>query len=309
MTPGTPPDFGPPPQPKELRQFRLWELLLFMAAASGFMFLSAPFVRQYDGIMAVVLECLGLVIFGVIYWKVRARKWVEVATLVTILFTLAALLMPAVTYSHSRPRLRFECANHLKQIGIALHTYHDVYGSFPPAFVADENGKPMHSWRVLLLPFLEQELIYRQYDFSEPWDGPNNIRLAPMLRDLYECPSDTNSGLPSQASYVVVMGSGTMWPYEKAVKLAEITDAHGDTIAVVEVHNSGIQITEPRDLDIASLPLVINPKSGQGISSGHSGGAQMVCADGSLRFLSNTTDKETLIKLLILDNGSPNPDN
>jgi Protein of unknown function (DUF1559) len=307
MTAG-PPDFGPPPGARKPLQFRLRELLVFVAAASGFMFLSAPLVRQYNSLVAaVLLESIGVTFFALVWWKVRTRKWAEAATLAAILFVLAALLLPAVT-SQPRPHRRFECANHLKQIGIALHTYHDTYGSFPPAYVADENGKPMHSWRVLLLPFMEEQPIYNQYDFSEAWDGPNNIRLAPMISHLYGCPSDATSGLPSQTSYVVVTGRGTLWSGDKAIGLKEIEDPTASTIAVVEVHNSGIQITEPRDLDITRLPLAINPKNGKGISSGHTGGAQVVTADGSIHFLSDATSKETLLKLLLRDNGSPKTD-
>src|SRR5436190_23356010 len=104
MTPGTPPDFGSPPQPKELRQFRLWELLVFMAAASGFMFLTAPFVRNYNAVAAATLECIGLTFFAAVWWKLRTRKWVEAATLVAVMFVLAALLLPPVQFAHTSAR-------------------------------------------------------------------------------------------------------------------------------------------------------------------------------------------------------------
>src|SRR5207248_2869881 len=65
----------------------------------------------------------------------------------------------------------------IKQIGLALLNYHDTYGSFPPAYVADATGKPIHSWRVLILPFMEQSSLYNAYSMAEPWDGPNNRKL------------------------------------------------------------------------------------------------------------------------------------
>ena len=61
---------------------------------------------------------------------------------------------------------------------MAVANYHETYGCFPPAYVADRDGKPMHSWRVLILPFLEQRELYNAYNFAEPWDGPNNRKLA-----------------------------------------------------------------------------------------------------------------------------------
>ena len=76
-----PPDFGLPPKPQELRQFRLWELLVFMAVASGFMFLTAPFVRNYNVVAAAGVECIGLAFFAAVWWKLRTRKWAEAATL------------------------------------------------------------------------------------------------------------------------------------------------------------------------------------------------------------------------------------
>jgi Protein of unknown function (DUF1559) len=66
---------------------------------------------------------------------------------------------------------RAQCRNNLKQIALALHDYHQQYGVLPPAYVADASGRPMHSWRVLLLPFLEQQSLYDQYDFRKEKGG------------------------------------------------------------------------------------------------------------------------------------------
>src|SRR3990172_9467251 len=84
------------------------------------------------------------------------------------------LLLPGSGRSHNAASRRTACKNNLHQIEMALHYYHDKYHCFPPAYVADASGRPLHSWRVLLLPFLEQENLYRQYRFDEPWDGPHN---------------------------------------------------------------------------------------------------------------------------------------
>ena len=66
-------------------------------------------------------------------------------------------------------------AAHLNQLQLAFHNYHQAYGQFPPAFIADDNGTPMHSWRVLILPYIEQQALYNAYDFSEPWNGPKKL--------------------------------------------------------------------------------------------------------------------------------------
>jgi Protein of unknown function (DUF1559) len=68
---------------------------------------------------------------------------------------------------------------------LAVANYHETYGCFPPAYVADRDGKPIHSWRVLILPFLEQQELYRAYNFDEPWNGPNNRKLASRVGKIY----------------------------------------------------------------------------------------------------------------------------
>ena len=86
---------------------------------------------------------------------------------------LLALLLPAVQAAREASR-RMECSNNLKQISLAMHSYHDVYGSLPPAYTIDEEGRRLHSWRTLLLPYLEAGQIYEQLDLSQPWDSLDN---------------------------------------------------------------------------------------------------------------------------------------
>ena len=196
------------------------------------------------------------------------------------------------------------CQNNLRQILIALQNYHDVYKSFPPAYVTDANGKPMHSWRVLILPFLEQKPMYDLYRFDEPWDGPNNRQLASAGLKLYECPSDGTRG-KGQTSYVAVVGPGTAWPGAKSIDLAEIKDGTSNTILIVEVHNSGISWMEPRDLDVSQMPMTINPKTGLGISSGHPRCAQAARADGSVFVIDENTPPETIRAMLTIAGREP----
>jgi hypothetical protein len=78
------------------------------------------------------------------------------------------------------------------------------YGCFPPAFIPDKDGKPQYSWRVLILPFLEQDALYREYRFDEPWNGPHNLVLVNQMPAVYCCPSDYPSD--SQTSYAMIVG-------------------------------------------------------------------------------------------------------
>lgn len=88
---------------------------------------------------------------------------------VSCLAMFVSALLPSVQSAREAAR-RASCSNNLRQIGLAMHNYHDKYNCFPPAFLPDENGKPKHSWRVLLLPFLDEKSLYAEYRFDEPWE-------------------------------------------------------------------------------------------------------------------------------------------
>ena len=199
------------------------------------------------------------------------------------------------------------CKKNLHQIAIALHNYHDTYHCFPPAYVADASGRPMHSWRVLILPFLDKDELYTQYRFDEPWDGPNNRRLTDQTKSVFHCPSD-KSGAPTDTSYVVVVGPSTVFPGTECTRFDDITDGQVNTILVVEMANSGIHWMEPRDLAFEDAIKGVNPKEGPGISSGHEGGAQIAKGDATVKFISNQTPKETLRWLLERNDGHVVPD-
>jgi prepilin-type processing-associated H-X9-DG protein len=230
----------------------------------------------------------------------RGIVWTAVALLLGFfVFT----LLPPVT-GHGRPASRTECKNHLKQLALAMHNYHDTYGSFPPAYVVDKNGRRMHSWRVLLLPFLEYGDLYKHYRLDEPWDGPHNRLLAEPAPSPFHCLSDT--GAKTDTSYLVVVGPKTIFPGVSSIKIADITDGTSNTILLVEAVESGINWLEPRDMSYEEAARGINPKTGWGISSRHKeGGAQVAFADGSARYLADDTSIEELRRMLERDDGQP----
>lgn len=283
--------------PEKPFQYRLWHLFAVMTVLA---IVTAAFAQL--GLQAVYPLVAGAGVILVILGSIR--RDLLPFMLVGIPMVLVALLMPAV--GSGPPSRRSACANNLKQIGIALHLYHDVYGSYPPAFVADKNGRPMHSWRVLLLPFLEQEPLYRLYRFDEPWDGPHNRKLAELAKnfEIFTCPAQKPGDLAGETSYVVVIGPHTAFPGEKCVSKKDIQDSLGGTLTVVEVHHSGIHWMEPRDLHVLQMAPAISSKSGQGISSAHKNGAQAVTADASVHFLpADSISTELLRGLLSIDGG------
>lgn len=229
------------------------------------------------------------------------RVWRTTKTLaaLTVLAFLPALLPLFVDSPEGV--LRMMCSNNLKQLGRALRQYHDVYGSFPPAYVADKNGRPIHSWRVLILPYLDQENLYKQYRFDEPWDGPNNRKLASAMPEVYRCPTTPAHLHPGETSYVAVVGPETAWRGDQSANDSDIHDGLSMTILLVEMKNSGIPWMQPHDPPYPPMPAKVNPRSDRGASSYHPNGANVLFADGHVMFLSD--DSEQLGPLLTIDGG------
>lgn len=140
---------------------------------------------------------------------------------------------------------------------MAVHNYASTFdGHLPPAFVADGDGRPMHSWRVLLLPYLEQHALYDAYNFAQPWDGPDNSKLADKIGAIYQRPEDPPGSTLTR--FVAVVGEGTVFPGAKSLRLDEITDGTSKTILFVEVADSDIPWMEPRDLAFDRMPMRVN---------------------------------------------------
>jgi hypothetical protein len=172
-----------------------------------------------------------------------------------VLGVLVALLLPAVNASREAAR-RMQAGNHLKQIGLAMHNYHDVYGMFPPAVVTDANGNPLYSGRVLLLPFMEQKPLYDAFDKTMAWDSAANIGFSKQDLAVFTDPSAADR-IPGQTDYLFVVGKGTLFePPPTGAGFSSITDGTSNTIMAVDVADSGIHWAEPRDLDI-SQPMAL----------------------------------------------------
>lgn len=184
---------------------------------------------------------------------------------------------------------------------MAVANYHDTYGALPPAYLADAAGRPMHSWRVLLLPFLDQRDLYEAYDFNEPWDGPNNRKLIAQRPNVYAL-HDKASQTGTDTNYLAVVGAETAWPGATPLRYDEVGDGTSDTILIVENVGSGIAWTAPRDLSFETMPLNLAVASPEGISSRYTPPAA-VTLDGRVRTLHLELPMEGLRALLTANGG------
>ena len=158
------------------------------------------------------------------------------------------------------------CVKNLDQIALALQCYESTHGSLPPAYLADKAGRPILSWRVIILPYLGRDDLYRQVKLDEPWNSPSNFRLAGQMPKTYRCPADTGARI-GETSYLAVVGDGTLWPGARGGKIPHSNRA--PTIAVVEVANSGISWMEPRDLPLAVAARGVHKGATTGIAGRH----------------------------------------
>ncbi|MBN2474106.1 MAG: DUF1559 domain-containing protein [Pirellulales bacterium] len=196
-------------------------------------------------------------------------------------FRAVAVSPPPVPLSAAPYLPTDECADRLRQIGAAMHAYHAANGHFPPSHVADGDGKPQHSWRVLLLPFLGRQDLYDAYKFDEPWDSPANLAVARQMPEVYGCPEDPHA-VDSQTSYAMLVGPGMISDGPTAHRIEDIHDGLPLTILIVEAAGSGIPWTEPRDLSAEEISFRVNDGTDDGIRSYHPSGAHVLLGDGTV---------------------------
>lgn len=187
---------------------------------------------------------------------------------------LAMLIIPAVKSAREAAH-RVNCQNHLKQLALAMHNYHDVYQSFPPQYTVDSQGRPLHSWRTLLLPYLEGNALYGQIRLDEPWDSPHNRTIGAQMPTIFRCPTDDDPA-STMTSYVAVAGVGTIWEGKRHMRMYDITDGTSNTMMFMETKGAGVHWMEPRDLDLSAFTSMVE------VPSNHPKVLNVALCDGSV---------------------------
>jgi hypothetical protein len=200
------------------------------------------------------------------------------------------LLLPA-TQKVREAAERTKSSNNLKQIVLAMHNYNDAYGGKLPAHaIYSKDGKtPLLSWRIAILPYIEQDNLYRQFHLDEPWDSEHNKKLIPLLPQVYADPTAPPTREPGMTYYQLFVGGGAAW--DNSSKHPGIprtfVDGTSNTIMIAEAGEPVIW-TKPDDLTYdPKKPLPkLGPRPGMPFL--------VALADGSVRSISRAMSEKTL---------------
>ncbi len=230
----------------------------------------------------------------------RAKKSpISLVTVVTVLgigVVVVALLLPSVR-SAREPARRTQCMNNLHNIALALHNYEAAYGALPPAYTVDANGKPLHSWRTLILPYLDEKRVYEKIDLSKSWDDPVNAEAAKTVLSIYHCPSDLSP--PNYTTYFASVAPNGCFRLTDHRRLSEITDGLSETLLVIEVpSDQSVPWMSPQDAD-ESLVMSIGPDS----KLVHTSGFNVAFCDGRARYFSADTPAATRRAIISIAGG------
>lgn len=189
-----------------------------------------------------------------------------------------------------------QAVNHLKQIGLAFHNYLDVHQHFPPPVLyGGKSGKVPYSWRVAILPFIEESDLYNAYNFDEPWDGPNNRKLLDRMPAVYSYSGTKNVNL-SHPAFFVFNGPDALLGKGDKPQIADITDGTSNTLLAVEAQRE-IPWTKPEDIPFDPRgPL---PQIGGFTPDGFNA----LFGDGSVRYIKKSVKPEVLKALITRSGG------
>jgi RNA polymerase sigma factor (sigma-70 family) len=188
-------------------------------------------------------------------------------------------------------------AQSLKEIGIALHAYYDVHGRFPAHAIYDKDGNALLSWRVAILPFIDQKALYNQFRLHEPWDSPHNKKLIPKMPRIYG-PLANADNKKYMTSYQVFVGAGTLFDGSAGLRIADVPDGTSNTIAAVE---AGKAVIWTRPLDLAYSPNKPLPKLGGAFKNGF----HILFADGGVSFVKLKYDEKKMRYAILRNDGEP----
>ena len=239
-------------------------------------------------------------------------KWIVAFYVCYFIYVL--FLAPALSAARES-LIHRQCTNNLKKFGLALYNYYDDYKTLPPAYTVDENGKPLHSWRVLILPYIEQQELYEKIRLDEPWDSEHNRQFHSVKMNVFQCPNDQWYGIlrhlkklhpemntDGLCCYSVILGEETPFTGKTPVLFEELQDGTSNTIGVVERLIPVCWMDPAHEITFSDACRGINCHT-SGLGSPHEKGCNVLFMDGSVQYLSESITQENLKALFTKSRG------
>ncbi len=211
---------------------------------------------------------------------------------------LIALLLPAVQAARAAAQ-RNMVQNQVKQVLLALLNHEATHRSFPPRAIMDKDGKPLLSWRVAILPYVDEISLYKQFHLDEPWDSPNNKPLIAKMPAIFH---DSARPIDGKTTLLAPYGKGLAWDDAHGMmRIRDFADGTSKTIILVQSDEEhAVPWTKPDDLEVdLSKPF-------DGLAKDRAGGIFMLgFADGHVIGATRNTDPDTMKALFTRDGGEP----
>ncbi len=278
----------------------LWAFAVYASAASVF------------GPIRAAL--LAPVVVG--FWAVRLEGVSNKASDVIKVFVPVSLvlfiLVPAV-FSAREAAGESVCFSRLKGIVIAVLDYKNRTGALPPSHTVDEQGKPLASWRALILPSIGEQALANVIRYNEPWESPYNKPFTDTVIGNYRCWSDANDMIPHSTSYFAISDDRTLWSRAAGKMLSSVTDPLESTILVIEASGKNAPWAKPEDLTFDEAVDLLCGDSPYYMGSGHwhdhgffyrpSKVLHVGFANGNCRSISRPLDRRLASALLTCNGG------
>lgn len=203
---------------------------------------------------------------------------------------LVLLLLPAVEQAREAAR-RSSSKNNLKQIGLALHNYHDTFQTLPPGWISGEDGTPYHSWTYSITPYLDCSPFYNEVDSHVPWNHERNVEKFKTRFPVYQNPSNPDIRCEDGFPYAHYAGNSNLFQSNSSFRFEDCTDGTSNTLMVGDIKEGLKAWGTPGNVRDPALGLNNGPNT---FGSPHTGIVQFLLMDGSVRAISADIDIKIL---------------
>jgi len=260
--------------------------------AVGFLF-SLDVRSMFVVCILIAMVLIPLVLIVMSFWK---RHFFVGGALVFIIVLFCLLLPPRLYVGEAADRV--QAAGNLRSAVIAIHNYHADHNHLPPPAITAPNGTPLLSWRVIILPYLGYEALYKEFHLNEPWDSEHNRKLIPRMPDIYKSVGKVHS--PEHHTFIqVFVGPGTLFDPQRRSALGPITPHIGwNNIPLLAEGGHSVFWTKPEDIPF-SVEKGIGPIGGQfPVDQCNYPCIHVAMADASLRTLRPSFNLEILCQAI-----------